>query len=454
LGNWHTRRGCARTARGRAIVILAGAILVFSVCRLMAHEVPSELTVDAFLKPDHHTLTLLIRVPLSGLMGIDMPKEGVGYLALDRIDPSLRKAATLMADQLFIYENGTRLRSPRIVSMRISLPFDTSFGSYDTALAHLTGPGLPVDTQIYWLQGSVDALIEYPIASDHSDFSFQTALTRLAPQVTTALHFLPADGSTRAFAFVGDPGTIWLDPYWYRTAQVFFKEGFKHVLGLRDQWLFAFCMLIAFYRLRSLPMLLASFGVGQFVTSLVIAFGPDATGVWLMPLVSTVSAAFLLGFSIENIAARDLDRRWTTLFFGVISGIGFSVAMRDVAQFAGQHRLMAIVTFDLGLQAGEFVLFALVSLPLLILGRIMVTERLRTIVVSACLADLAWHALLARGSELDTVQWPIFTPEVLVTATSWLIVFVVAAGVLWFVAGLLKSHQPRPTPSLGKVEGR
>jgi HupE/UreJ protein len=443
-----------RHARGRAIVILAAAILAFSVCRLMAHEVPSELTVDAFLKPEHHTLNLLIRVPLSGLMGIDMPKEGVGYLALARIDPSLRKAAALMADQLFIYENGTRLASPQIVSTRISLPFDTSFESYDAALAHLMGPALPVDTQIYWLQGSVDALIEYPIASDRSDFSFQTGLTRLAPQVTTALHFLPPDGSTRAFAFVGDPGTIWLDPYWYRTGQVFFKEGFKHVLGLRDQWLFALCMLIAFSRLRSLPMVLASFGAGQFITSLVIAFGPDATGVWLMPLVSTVAAAFLMGFAIENIAARDLDRRWTTLFFGVISGVGFSVAMREIAQFAGDHRLMAIVTFDLGLQAGELALFALVTLPLLILSRVMVNERLRTIVASACLADLAWHALLARGSELDSVQWPIFTPEVLVTATSWLIVVVVAAGVLWFVAGLLKSHQARPTPSLSKAEGR
>jgi hypothetical protein len=450
-----TGRGWVRRyARRRTIIILAGAILALSVCRAMAHEVPSELTVDAFLKPEHHTLNLLIRVPLSGLMGIDMPKEGVGYLALDRIDPSLRQAARLMAEQLFIYENGTRLSSPRIVSTRVSLPFDTSFGSYDTALAHLTGPGLPVDTQIYWLQGSVDALIEYPIASDRSDFSFQTRLTRLAPQVTTALRFLPADGSTRAFAFVGDPGTIWLDPYWYRTAQVFFKEGFAHLLGLRDQWLFAFCMLIPFARLRSLPIVLASFGVGQFVTSLVIAFGPDATGVWLMPLVSTVAAAFLMGFSIENIAARKLDRPWTTLLFGVISGVGFSVAMREVAQFAGHHRLTSIITFDMGLQAGEFVLIALVSLPLLILARIMVNERLRTIVASACLADLAWHALLARGSELDTVQWPIFTPEVLVTATSWLIVFVVATGVLWFVAGLLKSHRPRPTPSLSKAEGR
>ena len=155
-----------RHHRGRAVSIMVGAVLALASCRSFAHEVPSELTVDAFLKPDHQILRLLIRVPLSGLMGIDMPKEGVGYLALDRIEPSLRKAAMQMTGGLYIYENGNRLTSPRIVSTRISLPFDTSFNSYETAFAELTGPGLPIDTQIYWLQGSVDALIEYPIQSE------------------------------------------------------------------------------------------------------------------------------------------------------------------------------------------------------------------------------------------------------------------------------------------------
>src|SRR5215831_14449256 len=225
----------------------------------MAHEVPSELTVDAFLKPEHHALKLLIRVPLSGLMGIDMPKEGVGYLALDRIDPALQKAAQQMANSVEIYENGNRLSSPRIISTRVSLPFDSSFASYDAAFSHLTGPGLPVDTQVYWLQGSVDALIEYPIQSDRSSFSFRTGLTTLAPQVTTALRFLPRDGSVRSFSFLGDPGNVWLDPTWYQATFVFFKDGVRHVLGIRDQWLFALCILISVYRLRSLPMVLVSF---------------------------------------------------------------------------------------------------------------------------------------------------------------------------------------------------
>ena len=72
MSNWINWRGRERHHRGRAIVILVGAVLAFASCRSFAHEVPSELTVDAFLKPDHQILRLLIRVPLSGLMGIDM----------------------------------------------------------------------------------------------------------------------------------------------------------------------------------------------------------------------------------------------------------------------------------------------------------------------------------------------------------------------------------------------
>src|SRR6202008_1405340 len=123
----------------------------------------------------------------------------------------------------------------------------------------------------------------------------------------------------------------------------------------------------------------------------------DATGVWLMPLVSTLIAAFLLCFAIENIAARDIDRRWTTMYFGVASGIGFAVALRELEQFAGHHRLTSIIAFASGIQAGELLLFAAGTLVTLLLAKVLVGERLRTVVASACLADIAWHSMLARG---------------------------------------------------------
>jgi hypothetical protein len=57
------------------------------------------------------------------------------------------------------------------VSARMSLDSDRSLRPYDTALAHVMGPKLPNETTIYWEQGILDVLFEYPIASDQSKFS-------------------------------------------------------------------------------------------------------------------------------------------------------------------------------------------------------------------------------------------------------------------------------------------
>ena len=110
--------------------MVAASFVLFSPGRPSAHEVPSELTDDMFVKPVETKLQLLIRIPLSGLMGTGMPKEGIGFLALDRIQPSLQQTARQIAAALAISEDSNPLAAPRIVATRISLPFDSSFSSF------------------------------------------------------------------------------------------------------------------------------------------------------------------------------------------------------------------------------------------------------------------------------------------------------------------------------------
>src|SRR6266550_2951402 len=251
--------------------------LLFTASRPSAHEVPSELTVDMFVKPVATKLQLLIRIPLSGLMGTGMPKEGIGYLALDRIGPSLEQTALQIADAVDIHEGGNQLGTPHVVQTRISLPFDTSFASYDTAIVHMTAPLLPVDTQVYWLQGYFDALLEYPIRSDHSSFSIGSRLMVLAPQVTTRLRFLPPDSSVRSFEFLGDAGRVWLDPRWYQAARAFFHLGFLHTLGVWEQWIFVLCMLIPGRRLIPIISAMTLFAVAYTLIGLIVAYGPDSS---------------------------------------------------------------------------------------------------------------------------------------------------------------------------------
>src|SRR5688572_25712020 len=119
-----------------------------------AHDVPADVTVHAFLKPEGSRLNLLVRAPLAALRDVDYPTRGPGYLDLARMDASLRHAAQLwIADQAELYEDDVRLSPPRIVAVRVSLPSDRSFGAYEAAAAHLTAAPLANETELYWSQG-------------------------------------------------------------------------------------------------------------------------------------------------------------------------------------------------------------------------------------------------------------------------------------------------------------
>ena len=64
--------------------------------------------------------------------------------------------------------------------------------------AHLAGPRLPDETELYWNQGLLDVLFEYPIHSEGSRFSIRPKLARLGIRTLTVLRFLPSGGAVRA----------------------------------------------------------------------------------------------------------------------------------------------------------------------------------------------------------------------------------------------------------------
>src|SRR5882672_10115496 len=146
--------------------LMAALIAVVPLCAA-AHDIPTDVRVSAFVKPDGQRLSLLIRVPLKAMREVDYPRRGAGLLDLARADAALRNAATLwIADNIELYETDRRLTHPRIVDARVSLEPDRSFPPYEPALAHVTGPRLPNTIGFYWEQGLLAALHGYPIGSD------------------------------------------------------------------------------------------------------------------------------------------------------------------------------------------------------------------------------------------------------------------------------------------------
>jgi hypothetical protein len=62
----------SRAARVAALFLLAA---VTTAARVSAHDIPRDVTVQAFARPDGHALHLLVRVPLKAIMDIEFPRR-------------------------------------------------------------------------------------------------------------------------------------------------------------------------------------------------------------------------------------------------------------------------------------------------------------------------------------------------------------------------------------------
>src|SRR6202790_2925666 len=446
---------CSKSARHLWISIFIAALVFLLPHALMAHDIPNDVTVQAFVKPEGQKLHLLLRVPLNAMRDTEFPERGAGYLDLARVDASLREAAMVwIADAISIYEDDSRLPNPQILDVRASLPSDKSFASYDEAHAHVTGPRLSNDVQVFWNQVMLDVLFEYPIHSDRSRFSIHPGLARLGLRVITALRFLPPDRAVRAFEIVGDPGVVRLDPHWYQAALNFVKLGFFHILDGTDHLLFLFCLVIPFRSLRKLIPVVTSFTVAHSITLIASAYNLAPDFLWFPPLIETLIAMSIVYMALENIVGGiGVQRRWMITFgFGLVHGFGFSFALRQTLQLAGSHLLTSLLSFNAGVELGQLLVLVLLIPALEILFRYVVAEPMGTIILSALVAHTAWHWMIDRYQVLSQypIRWPALEAAPLATALRLLMLIVIAAGLVWLVFGLIWPRiwrEPRAEPA-------
>ena len=438
-----------------SLLALAVALIAVLAPRIGAHEVPNEVTVFGFVRPEGQTLTLLLRAPLKSMRDVDVPMVDQGFLDFSRIERALRDAATLwIVDFVEMYENGERLARPRVAAARVSLPSDRSFESYDEARAHIfTAPRLDQGTQIYWEQGLMDIAFEYPIGSDQSDFAIRPGLTRLGVQVNVVLRFMQPGNPERVFDVHADTGIVHLDPRWHQAFLLFVREGFFHILDGIDHLLFLLCLVIPFRKLKPLVMIITAFTVAHSVTLIASAFGMAPDGLWFPPLVETLIAISILYMAFENIVGANLQRRWAVTFaFGLIHGFGFSFLLRERLQFAGDHLVMSLLAFNVGVELGQL-LVLVITLPVLyVLFRYVVAERMGTILMSALVAHTAWHWALDRGDVLLGYRWPEFTLVDAVVFLRLAMVVVGAAFLMWLLS--LWWGKPEISTSPATASGR
>jgi len=426
------------------------AILLLAILKLLAgpasaHNVPIDAVVKMFVKPQGHTLSVLVRVPLASDMDAEFPRGGSGYVDFAHVDPFLREAAKIMLlENMEVYEGDRLLPEPRIASVRMSLDSDPSFATYREAMAHVMGPALPPATNIYWEQGKLDVLFEYPIQSDSSYFSIHAAFDRLAMHEVTALQFFSPNGTSRAYDLEGDAGLVRLDPSWFNAAGRFVIMGFNHIMGGTDHLLFLLCLVIPFRRVRPLIPIVTAFTVAHSITLIASAYHYAPDFLWFPPLIETLIATSIVYMALENIVILHPMRRWIITFcFGLVHGFGFSFGLQHMLQFAGSHLLTSLLSFNVGVELGQLLVLALFVPALNILFRHVVAERMGTIIVSAIVGHTAWHWMIDRFDVLQKFPWPTITYGDLANALPWLTAAAAIAAALWLLSFLIKRwHAP------------
>ena len=101
--------GCRVNVSCLSLVLVAAAILAWP-ARPAAHDIPVDVTIQALVKPEARTLSVIVRVPLGAMRDVNFPTSGPGFLILSEADQFLRDAARLwIAPGLTVYADDVSL---------------------------------------------------------------------------------------------------------------------------------------------------------------------------------------------------------------------------------------------------------------------------------------------------------------------------------------------------------
>lgn len=173
----------------------------------------------------------------------------------------------------------------------------------------------------------------------------------------------------------------------------FLRLGVEHILTGYDHLVFLFGLVLVGGRLRSLVGAISAFTLAHSIT-LALA----VLGVWAPSprIVEPAIALSIVWVGIENFFVRDAHGRWRITFpFGLIHGFGFAGALREI-DLPRARIPAALVSFNLGVEAGQLAVMALVVPAIVLLRKRGLIGRTSTLVLSAGVAVAGTYWFLTR----------------------------------------------------------
>src|SRR5256712_13752169 len=92
-----------------SVALVAALLLLPRPGHTNGGDLPPQILLEGFVKPEGDRLHLVVRIPLILLQNLNPPKRGPGYFDLARIDKWLNEAAAATGGHIELFEAGDRL---------------------------------------------------------------------------------------------------------------------------------------------------------------------------------------------------------------------------------------------------------------------------------------------------------------------------------------------------------
>jgi hydrogenase/urease accessory protein HupE len=186
-------------------------------------------------------------------------------------------------------------------------------------------------------------------------------------------------------------------------AVAYFSLGIEHILTGFDHLLFVISLLFLVGFRKRLIATITAFTLAHSVTLAASALG---LLVLRSPPVEASIALSIVLVSAEALHRRETwTRQWPALvafIFGLVHGLGFAGALKEIG-LPEQHVSMALLTFNLGVEAGQLLVVALAWGLTMLLARNPILPRLKAPALYA-IGTLAAYWSLERVAVI--IGWP------------------------------------------------
>ena len=381
----------------RAFALL---LLIFTQ-QTQSHEIPDDVKLTSLLRVEDSQLVVLIRAPMAAMREADIPLRG-SFLDLSKADAALHVAARLwFVDRMRVLADAMPLPPPQLTHVRVSLPSDRNFDRFANAESHLKMGTKLNDGDLVWNQQYLDLRMVYALPRADAKLAIDFDAAKLGARVSHTLRYQTPSGQERWLQLHGHAGLVELDPGPWSSALRFTRQGFEHILSGLDHLLFVLCLMLGISGLRQLIWTVTGFTLAHSITLALAVTDLTPSGLWFMPTVEWAIATSIVLMAVDVMLMPERPHRWwMASAFGLIHGMGFSFALRESLPFAGEHIGVALLSFNLGVEAGQLCVL-LVLWPVLVRLRGLRFASTAHWIIGALITHTAWHWMSERWETVE-----------------------------------------------------